>query len=99
MKQTEFFYNTVQLAEPALLAEQVKNKAQEELVQEIYQHINAPMTPFDVQRILEVKGSKIPITSVRRAITNLAKKGVLEKSGCFRNGDYHVRNNMWKLKL
>ena len=38
-----------------------------------------------------------PITSVRRAMTNLTKAGLLEKTGDKVLGEYGVMVNTWKL--
>lgn len=95
---TTLFYNTVQLTAPELLAQETKAKCQEELVLETYTIMNAPMTPFDVAKFIEVKFQKIfPITSIRRAITNLTQQGKLRKSGSYRKGQYGLKNNTWRL--
>lgn len=90
------FFNTIQLSAPELVAEEEKAKAQEQLVESIFQFVDAPMTPFDVQRILLVKkGKDFPITSIRRAITVLTKKGKLNKCNVFKKGDYGTKNHLW----
>ena len=52
------------------------------------------MTPFDVQ---DEVGHHVPITSIRRAITNLTEKSVLTKCKSMRMGRYGKMNHCWKL--
>ena len=52
-------------------------------------------TPFEVKRhALRTK----PITSVRRAITDLTTAGYLEKTGDRKMGEYGQPNWTWKLR-
>ena len=52
------------------------------------------MTPFDVQDDL---GHEVPITSIRRAITNLTIRGLLLKTDTMKNGRFGKMNHCWML--
>ena len=52
------------------------------------------MTPFDVQ---DDVGHHVPITSIRRAITNLTTKGTLTKCDIMKAGRYGKMNHCWEL--
>jgi predicted transcriptional regulator len=52
------------------------------------------MTPFDVQ---DDVGHHVPITSIRRAITNLTQKGILIKSEVTKMGRHGKMNYCWEL--
>lgn len=53
-----------------------------------------PMTPFDVQDDL---GHEVPITSIRRAITDLTFRGLLRKTSTMRSGRFGKMNHCWIL--
>jgi len=53
-------------------------------------------TPFEILRCVNL-GENVPITSVRRAMSNLEKKGLIEKVGK-REGEYGMDNYTWRLK-
>jgi hypothetical protein len=55
-------------------------------------------TPFDVHDIYEKCYARTPITSIRRAMTCLEKKGFIEKVG-MKNERYGKPNNTWRIKL
>ena len=59
------------------------------------EHPAAEMTPFEVRE--EVLPA-CPITSVRRALTNLTKAGFLEKGGRCQQERFGVGNRLWRLK-
>jgi hypothetical protein len=46
---------------------------------------------------IEYYGRKIPLTSVRRAISTLTREGVLKKTDKQRTGYYGKREYMWRL--
>lgn len=53
-------------------------------------------TPFEVHRRT---GLRCPITSVRRAITDLTTAGYLKKTGTMKPGEYGKPNHTWKLSI
>lgn len=50
-------------------------------------------TPFEVEHRLDYR---YPITSIRRAMTNLTELMVLEKTDEVRQGKYGKKNHVWR---
>jgi Fe2+ or Zn2+ uptake regulation protein len=73
-----------------------KNSKQEVIILRVFQS-GAKMTPFDVQRILKSKGHNIPITSVRRGITDLTTQGHLVKLDEKGPGEYGRKCFKWQI--
>lgn len=71
------------------------NKQEEEIITFFSKNPNILYTPFEVQD--EVFGQKVPITSIRRAITNLTTKGRLRKTDHTKKGVYGKPNYCWVL--
>lgn len=71
------------------------NKQEGEILNFFFQHPTNIFTPFEIQR--EVFGSRVPITSVRRAITNLTHRERLVKTNILKQGEYGKPNYCWKL--
>jgi len=89
------FYNTTGLAGEQLERRIEHAQSQEERVQALFEaHPAAALTPFEVQRAV-LPGS--PITSVRRAITNLTSEGVLRKTDHQKEGPHGDPNYTWTL--
>ena len=58
------------------------------------------MTPFDIQEALSnLYDLNAPITSVRRAITDLTTEDKLIKTDIMKKGIYGKEVHCWKLKL
>ena len=58
------------------------------------------MTPFDIQEALtNLYDLDAPITSVRRAITDLTTEDRLIKTDIMKKGKYGKEVHCWKLKL
>ena len=57
------------------------------------------MTPFDVSEIYNKLYSNAPITSIRRAMTQLTKDNHLVMTEKKRNGIYNTPNHLWELNL
>lgn len=54
-------------------------------------------TPFEVNELCFK--NTVPITSVRRAITNLTKRGQLIKLSEYKNGNYKHPNHLWTIPV
>jgi len=54
------------------------------------------LTPPDVHKLYEAKYGHVPITSIRRAMTDLSNLGKLEKCNSQRREAYGVKNYKWK---
>lgn len=93
------FYNTIH-EDSETLRESIRNaKSQEEKIELFFRATPDKLfTPFDIQ-YLGVFDNNVPITSIRRAMTNLSEKGVLEKTGNKREGGYGKDNYCWRLNV
>lgn len=90
------FHNTIHLPGEELRIADKACRHQEEVVIKCFkQSIHALLTPPEVHLMA---GQQWPLTSIRRAITNLTKAGKLEKTAVQRKGIYGTLNNCWKLK-
>ena len=91
------YYNTTNLQGVELIKADFLAVAQERMILEFYKlKIDANYTPFEVWHLLFSK--KTPITSIRRAITDLTEKDYLVKTGIQRKGDYGKLCYAWRLK-
>jgi hypothetical protein len=72
------FHNTLELAGPALAEAHAKAKSQEERILEYFQR-SSPGATFTPEYLLPLMPRGTPLTSVRRAMTNLTTAGHLEK--------------------
>lgn len=68
------FYQTVDLDPDSLRAAIVQAKRQEDAVLAIFQRLRTPMTPSMVLRLTEAAGKRWPITSIRRAMSDLTRE-------------------------
>jgi hypothetical protein len=92
----ERFYNTIKLSGEALIEAETSAQKQRELVEMFFRkNIGMNFTPFEVLEALKIKA---PITSIRRAITNLTNDGILVKTNEMRIGEYGKPNHTWELK-
>ncbi len=72
-------------------------KGQQVLIKEYFEVF--PDKEFTPVQILDNLHLKVPITSVRRAMSNLTQAGVLIKTQNKRMGMYGVENYTWKLAV
>lgn len=90
------FYNTNSETGSELKSSINKSKHQEEIILAFFKkHPDKEFTPFEVQEAVGLDG--VPITSIRRAITNLTDDGRLEKTDTQRKGVYGKKNFCWRL--
>lgn len=93
------FYNTINLEGEKLQYEVANALKQEQLIQAIYEaNPYKEISPSRVLHIFHGKYNKfVPVTSVRRAITNLTDKGILDKTDNMVTGDFAKPEHTWKL--
>jgi len=92
------FYNTIGLKGEEY-QKAIKNaKTQCERILTILKFKKSPMTPFEILDEYEKHYPSCPVTSIRRALTNLTDQGLLEKCETMGMGIYGMPNNKWKLK-
>ena len=53
------------------------------------------MTPAEIWEGYGFKYKNVPLTSIRRAITNLETEGLLEKTNIQKPGVYGKKNHCW----
>lgn len=90
------FYNTIEASGQQLIDFEQKAQTQEELILSCFKQYNKiDLIPDEVQDLCWL--SETPITSIRRAITNLTKQGKLIKTTNQRKGRYGKMTYAWKI--
>ena len=89
------FYNTTLEDYPIATKQRKKNNVQEDVILYFFEHNEGEYTPFDIWEFCDLDEKKVPITSVRRAINDLTKKGKLIKTGNKKMGNYGMMNYCW----
>jgi len=89
------FHNTVNAIQPELFEYQAKAQTQEDEIAAFFRLWRRGWSPSEVWTHLF--SSRAPLTSVRRAISNLTAKGVLERTETKRQGVYGRLEYVWKL--
>ena len=90
------FYNTINVSGYELDQEIKKVKTQTERVYQILKQCDKPMTPFDVQKVYLLLYGSVPITSIRRAMTDLTEECKIVKTEEQKLGHYGSWNYCWK---
>ena len=89
------YYNTIKESDKDLKRSESKAKKQKEQIFAIFRHTLRPMTPADIWTNYGYKDSNVPLTSIRRAITNLENEGLLKKTEIQKEGIYGKMNYCW----
>ena len=90
------YYNTTHAVGAPLTGYRNKTAAQETIILSYFkQHWNARRSPSQVQAALNMH--RVPITSIRRAMTNLTDDGLLEKTDEQVDGPYGRPEYCWQL--
>jgi len=87
------YHNTVPLSGEVLKEKKKKISKQEEEILELFRR-HKRFSPSQIYR--RGFAGRAPITSVRRAITNLTQAGFLRKSGEKVPGMYNDSENVWE---
>jgi len=91
------YYNTTKLTGDQLVTEVANAKNQQAAVLMVFQHVTM-WSPSLVHQELERLGKNWPLTSIRRAISDLTKEGHLVKvDGVYAEGLYGKPECMWRL--
>lgn len=92
------FYNTTNETGERLADYQHKAETQDEAILRVFRYADKVhpkgLTPSEAH---ELAGLKSPITSIRRAITNLTKDGKLQKTDDKREGPFGRPEYVWRL--
>ena len=89
------YYNTTNLKRDELKTSHKKTISQEQKILEIFKNHQIPLSPTDLYLNFF---DKTPITSIRRALSNLTKDGKLEKTLLMKIGSYGKAEHCWRLK-
>lgn len=90
----ETFYNSINLMGVELETAKAKCTRQEYRIFQLFKTGSA-YTPFEIQEIYQKQYPEIPITSIRRAITNLESRGFLKKTETMKAERYGKPNHKW----
>jgi len=92
------YYNTNKEEGQGLEASKKKTETQETLVMGVFM-LKPKWSPSEIMtHINHFLPRDYPLTSIRRALTDLTSKGVLEKTDEMKMGIYGKREHLWKLK-
>jgi Fe2+ or Zn2+ uptake regulation protein len=94
--QEKSYFDTTKLAKKELLDANAEATAQENNILQIFKK-HSPLSPSDVWRIYERNFGSILLTSVRRSITVLTKKGLLTKTNLQKISVYNAKEFIWKI--
>ena len=79
-----------------LEARRRRTERQEDIVLRMFENSERGWTPDELWEYMDVSW---PITSVRRAISNLTRDGKLEKTNIKRMGAYGHETHVWRLAV
>ena len=92
------YYNTTKETGEELAINKAKAYTQEESIMDIFfDRELIKMTPSDVWHIYCEEFKNVPLTSIRRAITNLTNRQQLVKTDKMREGIYGKLEHCWRL--
>ena len=90
------FYQTIDQTGSALKESNKKTRKQEDLIYSLFQKRNRPLSP---SMVLSQSGLNCPITSIRRAMTDLTNLGKIVKTDRQIKGLYGKAEHLWELPL
>lgn len=93
------FHNTIALHGADLAAAEAVAETQEDVVLALYRGAGRPLSPSQVWRRLTDAGHDWPLTSVRRAITELSSQGHLVQTPQMRVGLYGKPEHLWQVRM
>jgi Fe2+ or Zn2+ uptake regulation protein len=89
------YYNTTNEKGIKLKESHRKAKTQEEVIYSFFLMHGKPLSPSQVLKKLNLE---CPITSIRRALTNLTNEGKIIKTGVKTVGLYNKKEHLWRLR-
>ena len=90
------FYETINQTDSALKESKKKTSKQEDLIYSLFVKRNRPLSP---SMVLSQSGLNCPITSIRRAMTDLTNLGKIVKTDRQIKGLYGKAEHLWQLPL
>lgn len=92
---TDSFFNTTRITGDELATYRRQAVTQETVIAEFFrQRPGRLFTPSDLSSLLP----RAPLTSIRRAVSNLTAQGLLEKTAHKRPGTFNRPEHAWRLK-
>ena len=92
------YFNTTESSGPVLDKYESKAKTQDELILLYFKRTHRNLTPSELEIAMEILHNKHwPITSIRRALSNLTKRKLLQKLETQRDGPYGRPEHCWAL--
>lgn len=94
------FHNTINLDNKELTKANADALKQEEFITAIFKaNINKPIAPSQIHSIYVKNFQKnVPLTSIRRAMTNMTEKGILRKTSIMVDGIYGKPQYTWVME-
>lgn len=96
---TAIFFNTIHLNISELKDATHNVNKQEMRITEIFKSAKLPLSPSMVHHIYNHIFPPVPITSIRRALTNLSNDNVLTKTDAMSMGEHGKHQHIWKLTV
>src|SRR5688572_15180494 len=90
------FYDTISLSEEEFIKEEVNAINQEDRIYKIFR-VYKKGTPSEILKRYEERWPAIPITSVRRSLSNLTKEGKLIMTDQMFTGLYGKPEHLWRV--
>ena len=90
------FYETINQTDSALKESKKKTRKQEDLIYSLFVKRKRPLSP---SMVLSQSGLNCPITSIRRAMTDLTNLGKIVKTDRQIKGLYGKAEHLWELPL
>lgn len=92
------FFNTINLNGAELTKAKEQTGLQDQRVLELFKRVgDGSMTPIRVHELYQFYFKETPLTSIRRSMTMLTNKGLLEKTNFMKMEKYGKSNYCWKL--
>lgn len=89
-------YNTTGMGGEELAAAKQRCKTQNQMILDLFS-MNPRMTPSICCKFAAVRGHNWPVTSIRRAMTDLTEAGYLRKTDRMVPGDYGAKEHVWEV--
>ena len=92
------YYNTNRESGVTLRKSEIQAQTQEDIIAEFFrEHPTTAFSPHQIHNTLF--GSNVPLTSIRRAMTNLTDLRILKKTPIMRMGNYGKYVHTWRLDI
>ena len=87
------FYNTINKVANTLASSELTTRTQESVILACFRSVKEPLSPSMVHFYTKLK---CPITSIRRGMTNLARRGKLTKTDALTMGKFGKKEHLWE---